>query len=419
MLNCKLWTKSESARHIIILYGMTFLLILPLMCSNLQFSIYNFTSMDSKAGRDQMLKENHMRLLEVQKIKHFIEKTGLLEGIRNLSSPDLAITIITTARNQGVDNYKPFYLTQVVWKMLWLIYKGQMNNVFDLSISFSVCNVEGYPEVHKEAIDLTSYLHVNNKYQDKRDKSFQTWNIFEKEKQDYVYCLNSSLARNPKFILVVEDDSYPEDDLFMVLRTLVSSSSTPVHHKHYGLSSKHGKQAKIGDSTYVKLFHPERLIGYISLEPDRLSELFGVSAVFGTALLLLYRYTVNKRIATQSLYHRNVIWLLFVMYVALFVMAVGRPHLLKFRRLFPPHFYSFMSAPECCTPAMLFPHDGAQEVVEHLSSQSCYPKNAKDTVLDNYIKAKNRIAFIVQPNLFKHIGFFSSLRQKFLNPYVV
>ncbi|KXJ13702.1 transmembrane protein 246 [Exaiptasia diaphana] len=418
MVRCKLWIAGKSARHIIMLYGLTFLLILPLICSNLQFSIYNFTSMDSKAGRDQMLKENQMRILEIQKKKHFIENTDILERMRNWTSPDLAITIITTARNQGADNYNPLYLTQVVWKMLWLIYEGQRNNIVDLKVSFSVCNVDGYPEVHKEAMDLTYFLYVNNKYQDKHDKSFKTWNIFEKEKQDYVYCLNSSLEQNPKFILVVEDDSYPEDDLFIVLKTLISSG-TPVHKKHYGLSSKHGKQFKIGDSIYVKLFHPERLIGYISLEPDRLSELFGISSLFGTVLLVVYRYTINKRIASESLYHRNVLWLSLFIYVALVVMAVGRPHLLKFRRLLSPHLYSFMSAPECCTPAMLFPHHGAQEVVEHLSSQSCYPSNGKDTVLDKYIKAKNKKAFIVQPNLFKHIGFFSSLRQKFLNPYVV
>lgn len=403
--------------HVILLYSTTFLIILPYMCSNLQFSIYNFTKMDSKPGRDKMMKENHLRLVHVEQKKKLIQNTDLLNKMWKIKDPDLAITIITTARKPaGEEVYKPFYLTQVVWKMLWLIYEAQRTNTFDLKVSFSVCNVDADPSIHKEAIDLVSSLHVINKYDNLYDKSYRQWNIFEKEKQDYVYCLNSSLVDNPKFVLLVEDDSYPNNDLFLVLNTILSKNAS-LHTSHYDPSSKHDKQSKVKDATYIKLFHPERVIGYISVEPDRLTELFGISAVFGTILLLLYEFAWNYKLKTLN--HRKMLWLSFMVYVALLAMAIGRPHLLNLRRLFAPHFYSFMSAPECCTPAMLFPNKGARDVVEHLSSTPCYINNAKDTVLHRYIKTQHHKAFVVQPNLFKHIGFLSSLRQKFLNPYVV
>ena len=108
-----------------------------------------------------------------------------------------------------------------------------------------------------------------------------------------------------------------------------------------------------------------------------------------------------------------------MVYIALIVLTIGRPHIIRLRQLFAPHFYSFMSAPECCTPAMLFPQDGAQDIVDFLSKETCYARHGKDTVLDSFIKNQHRKAYFVQPNLFKHIGFFSSLREKFLNPYVV
>jgi hypothetical protein len=146
-----------------------------------------------------------------------------------------------------------------------------------------------------------------------------------------------------------------------------------------------------------------------------LTELFGLSALFGTILLTLYSYTIPKLTRSQT----NTMWLCLAVYVTLVVLAIGRPHLVGFRRLFSPYLYSYMAAPECCTPAMLFPRHGAQQVVAHLNTHPCYANNAKDSVLDRFIRNEHKHAYIVQPNLFKHIGFFSSLRNKFLNPYVV
>lgn len=401
----------------LLLYIVTFLVVLPIICRNLQFSVYNFTKMDSKYGRDRMVKENQVRFTQIEQKRKYVQKTDLFEKMWKLQKPDLIITVITTLRRPlDGENYKPNYLTQVVWKMLWLIYRAQKTKTFDLKVRLSVCNVDSSPELHEEAMDFVSSLRVINKYINQQDKSYRRWNVFEKEKQDYMYCLNSSLVDNPKFVLLVEDDSLPEDDLFSVLNTVVSKDS-PFHTSHYEPSSKFDKQYKAQDAIFIKLYHPDRLLGYISLEPDRLTELFGISSVFGTILFVFYSIAINRRF--ELLRNHRMLWIILMLYVALVVMAIGRPHLLNLRRLYSPYFYSFMSAPECCTPAMLFPNKGAHKVVQLLNREVCYAHKAKDTLLYQYIQQEDHRAFLVQPNLFKHIGYLSSLRQKFLDPYVV
>lgn len=392
----------------------TFFVVLPLLCHKMQFSLYNLYDMNSKAGKDQLISENNIRIMIARQQKQVLKEIYSTSLESTLNKPvHLAITVITTIRNRNnLESYQPLYLTQVIWKFLWLINQAKISG-FQPNILLSVCNVDVNPERHQEATDLVSIIPVINRYGNDA-RSIPNVNIFEKEKQDYVFCLNSSLSRKPNFVLLVEDDAYPRDDLFVVLEHFFRQR---LYLKMTDLSfnQHHQYTHSVSNITYIKLYHPERLLNYFNLEPDRLTELFGVSALFGTILMLLYSYT------TAKVYHYriNVMWLCFVVYIALVVIAIGRPHLLELRRLFSPYLYSYMSAPECCTPAMLFPRRGAQHVIDHLNSHPCYPRNAKDTVLDRFIKTEHRYAYIIQPNLFKHIGLFSSLREIFLNPHVV
>lgn len=399
-----------------LLYLGTFGVILPLLCHRMQFSLYNLYDMNSKEGRDQLISENNIRIIIARQHKKVLKEIYSIPQDRTLNKPvDLAITVITTVRNpNNLENYQPLYLTQVIWKFLWLMNQAKMSG-FQPNVLLSVCNVDVRPNRHQEATDLVPIIPVINRYGNDA-KSFPNVNIFEKEKQDYVFCLNSSLSRNPKFVLLIEDDAYPSDDMFLVLEHLFRQRLY-LNMTDLSFRQHHQYEHHVNNITYVKLYHPERLLSYFSLEPDRLTELFGVSTLFGTILVILYDHVIAKVPHSRS--RINVIWGCFVVYISLVVIAIGRPHLLELRRLLSPFLYSYMSAPECCTPAMLFPRRGAQQVIDHLNSHPCYPHNAKDTVLDQFIKTEHRHAYIVQPNLFKHIGLFSSLREKFLNPYVV
>ena len=82
----------------------------------------------------------------------------------------------------------------------------------------------------------------NNNHADNDNNNYRV-NIFEKEKIDYIFCLNATLditknynnLNNNKsetssssvsdFVLLVEDDAYPHQDIFAVLHSVIISVS--------------------------------------------------------------------------------------------------------------------------------------------------------------------------------------------------
>lgn len=123
-----------------------------------------------------------------------------------------------------------------------------------------VCNVEPWPDFYREVKTLPKWISVFERLP-KWISVFERLYIgkysdiiFEKEKQDYVFCLEKSLALNVSHVLLVEDDAIPLQDLFPVIDLLVFSNSS-------SFDSQSSKEA-----TYYKLYHLERLLGFISLE---------------------------------------------------------------------------------------------------------------------------------------------------------
>ena len=84
--------------------------------------------------------------------------------------------------------------------------------------------------------------------------------------------------------------------------------------------------------------------------------------------------------------------------------------MLPWRRL-SPRFYSVVPAPNCCTVAIVFPRRQIPGVVAALRVVNCRRGFAKDAALDE-IKGRHETgAYLVEPNLVKHIGFYSTLRK--------
>ena len=95
-------------------------------------------------------------------------------------------------------------------------------------------------------------------------------NTFEREKQDYVYCLRKGWElRRPKHVVVLEDDALPKPDFFSVIQDLLSRSFTR-------------------NTLYVKLYHPERLQRYWNPEPFHIMEWVGLGLVGASAILLMF-----------------------------------------------------------------------------------------------------------------------------------
>ena len=83
------------------------------------------------------------------------------------------------------------------------------------------------------------------------------------------------------------------------------------------------------------------------------------------------------------------------------------------------HLYQVTPAPSCCTPAMLFPRSGGKLVMDFLKTVECQKGFGKDAALDKLVREKKYSTKMIQPNLFEHIGHFSSLRSGFISPFLI
>ncbi|CAH1784916.1 unnamed protein product [Owenia fusiformis] len=434
--------KSTFVRIWFFIYLLTFGLVLPVILRDFRFSIYYRNNDSEKYGQMILRKTNEERK---EKANEFIQrynktfhnniekhKLEVTHGIDTKDGKmlDFVVTIVTVSRNKHTfDSYEPKYLSQTVWKFLEM---PNPNSSSMKNFRLCICNVDDDPEKYKEAQLLRSIVTTFQRF-NKSEPNKE--HILEKEKQDYVYCLNSSLQLNPKYVLLVEDDALPKEDLFPVLEhviahrdlahyeTLTHASTDDIASNVLNLGTK-SEMSTENNSTdaapyahdkvlYYKLYHPERLLGFISFEPERLPELLGISVLLGYLVFMILfpcsRYLQHNR--TKSL-------VLISLYWCLVVLAIGRPHLVTLRSI-SKYLYSVVPAPSCCTPAMLYPSGSAREIIEYLSKVKCKKDYAKDMALEDFRKATFHRSLMVQPNLFSHIGLYSSLRDAILPPHLI
>ena len=387
---------------------MTFAVVLPIICQNMRFSLF-FREGDQNVERQRQQKLNDRRLMEAYRFFH--DYQSLSTAINNQKSNsskhsiDVVISIITVSRNQHkFNNYEPKFLSQIVWKFLSLLRKWDDPH---LKFHLFVCNVDDHPKQYLEAIKLSKYVPVINKFENNSATTFE--NIIEKEKQDYVFCLAESLRLRPRHVLLVEDDALPHDNILNIIRYTLQNQIDQMY--------THGTHQHITrELAYVKFYHPDRLLSFISFEVERIPELLGISTIFGTLLSLIYAKLFHLNLCTVK--EATALFVLFSLYSLCVAIVIGRQHLMSFRYL-SMYLSSFVPAPFCCTPAMLFPAVNAQKVVDFLSSVTCKNGYAKDYALVEFYKKAHLRPYLVQPNYFTHIGFVSSLRNGLLNPFIV
>ena len=207
----------------------------------------------------------------------------------------------------------------------------------------------------------------------------------------------------------MEGDAFPHPQLFDILYYLLEIR------KNAMASRKHAS-----DVLFYKLYHPERLQAFWSLEPERIPELISFGLLFGTCTTLAINYLLSNRtkgsFRSRTLY---VIWLsCMIVYFILAAIVISRQHLTELRYL-SKSLFTVGPTPSCCLPGMLFVADKAQHWLQYMKNHTCSLHYAKDTMLDNYRREFNIRGLIVQPNLFVHLGFFSSLSEKMLNPSLI
>lgn len=292
----------------------------------------------------------------------------------------LVITIVTTRRRPEYH-----YLLQVA--------RGFLDRVNECgpqcsSIQILICNVDPFPDSHTDACLISHLLPTVARHQ--TEHVAEAPNRFEKEKQDYAFCLSQSLeAYNPEYVLLVEDDAVPLKDLFSTFFHLVQVRFP---------------REPLGGGLYAKLFHPERLQGYINPEPMRIMEWIGLGGLAGLALTSVYTLVMRRQHFSWGLF------VAFTIYAMLVAELAGRHYLLELRRM-SPALYNVVPATECCTPAMLFSDASARRTLAYLNEITCEPGYAKDIALYMELRKRGEWAWALEPNLVKHVGLFSTLRE--------
>ncbi|NXI27750.1 TM246 protein, partial [Sterrhoptilus dennistouni] len=359
---CGKWCRwSSPFIHLLTLTVVTFGVLAPLICHQLLHSYFYLRHWHLNPMSQEFLEQNQQ---EGQDALHYFEKMQMPNTSKVSSSdafqPLLLITIITVQRRNDFH-----YVLQVASHFHRLLQKC---GVRCQSHRVLLCNVESDPSSHQDVRLLSGLFPMVSRGRTGENPDLSL-NQFEKEKQDYVFCLEQSLlVYNPEYILLVEDDAVPEEEIFSVLQHLFSARFS----KPY-----------LRDALYFKLYHPERLQRYFNPEPMRILEWLGLGIWRLVAFFARYSMALSE--------------------------LVGRHYGLELRRLHPA-LYNVVPASECCTPAMLFPAASARRASGYLRGLRCRQGFAKDTALYSLLRGKGENAFVVEPNLVRHVGMYSSLR---------
>ena len=349
---------------------------------------------------DYHMRQNELRVASASKFWTSHRHNISLNFAKKQMGVDIDIMIVTTSRHSLLTKGEnPKFFTQILWQFFHILNDPE-TKALPWKISLSICNVDS--KHHEEAENFSSLVQYFHRYSEEPNAVSQL-NIKEKEKQDYAFCLEESLKSKPKYTLLVEDDAFPHPQLLQILYHLLEIRRSVVASRNH-----------TSDVLFYKLYHPERLLGFWSIQPERIPELISFGSLCGTCSALLVNYLLPKRTKARS-HTFYFIWFLMVVYFALAATAVSRQHLNELRYI-SKDLFSVGPTPSCCTPGMLFVADKAPHWLNYMKNHTCRLNYGKDIMLDDYRRKSNIRGLIVQPNLFVHIGFLSSLSKKLLDP---
>jgi len=364
-----------------LLYAVLASIVVPYVGQDLPYSVFY----DSSPQRDhqRLLLENDVRLERARSVLRHLGCNGDCWKEINEGSvePEFCFVVISVSRPEST-----YFLTQVVAHLVPQIPR-------DKSV-FSVYNAEG--KTHHEAGNLSSLVPVLTRAK----KTGSLPSRFVKEKDDYVDALEWCRDKNASFSVVLEDDALPSNNFVERLRFI--------------LDYRMAKNSK--NWIYLKLYYPEKWQGW-SNEKEILAELLLVTIVGGIFLLVaVYLIEVVLSVTSPTgCYEHTLRYLLSAGFVLYSLMCVGRPHWMAIRHL-SPHFTSVVVAPDCCTPAVLFPRTHLGDLIRRLKAKSCSDSYHLDTALDDIAIEKGLLSYLAIPNLVAHIGFVSSLGKGWKNP---
>lgn len=368
----------------VILFGILF----PLFLTNRPFSVYY--NLDKNEALEKIRQRNLQRIIDAEtQFEHYKEHAYNF-NFQRLQSGNLylLITIITTSRI--VANERLEYLIQSVISTHQDLVENE-----NIHAALLICNVDKNPLNHKEATSLSQYFPTIVK------KESNVWkDIYEKEKDDYMYCLEQSQLFKPQYILMVEDDAVPYRSMLPYLQYILDNKLTTKMQRGERVNRTEPWLA-------LKLYYPETWMGF-GFETLPLLELTGLCCVFAS-LFAFIAWAISSFLHMHC--NMSIIYLIMIMGIicGLFIAyGVGRQNLFELCRLHPMFFHIY-PAPGCCTPATLYPIQHLNSLINYLNYIQCKSKFGLDLAIDEYAHISKLKIYQVVPNLFHHIGFYSTL----------
>lgn len=305
-------------------------------------------------------------------------------------TPDLVITLVTVHRNSVRQQYIHYTLQTLLL--------GLGDEIHSANVKIVVCNanqasgLDGYLKEIRKHLLVLKVRPYTIKVRDAKDTSWR----FEKERHDYVSCLNKTLTHLPnvKHFLILEDDApirLSGAPFLSTLRYFIDQAG----------------QRGIRRFAFMKLYHPPRLLGYLQPEWDRHLECVAIVIILITVLRLsLWLSGANNRQWVRSM--KDSSWQYIIVCLVILLYVLDRYWLLELRSL-SKYFHLMVPAPFCCTPGIVFQRQSAIEAVDFIGGVRSDNQYGKDAALYDYYRKSGLPAWYIQPNLVEHIGLKSTL----------
>ena len=348
---------------------------MPFLAQDLLYSVYRSTKWTHVTMQERVLDGHRQALLEAEvylrtlewRSKPLVPDDGLV---------DIIMVVVTTRRVVGSRTLG--YLTRTIAALSRLT----RNSGWPATKQLFICDVNAGPAAHIEADRLRQYFHVHVRFPN-GSASAAILDPFEKEKQDYAFCLQEALRFTMKYVLIVEDDAVAQENLFHVLSRILHTATYSWSH--------------------LKLYYPERWQGFSTdirtlLE---LTSLFGIAYVIWTAVLY-----IGWRKQQKKFRHSVTGGVL----VVLLALSIGRQHLIELKQV-SPHLYSLSPDPACCSPAIFYNAEFARQLVPYLVNEAqCSNTYPLDMALTSFVNWLQWPGYCIEPNLFRHIGLISTMK---------
>ncbi|XP_052767884.1 post-GPI attachment to proteins factor 4-like [Mya arenaria] len=275
----------------------------------------------------------------------------------------------------------------------------------DREYGLLICNADSQPGKHQEALELRDFaLYVDKEHtsnftgQPPRVPRAINSGLKDtariQEINDYVFCLNASMALKYKHVLVLEDDVLPINNLlqtldFIILRRLRNTADDSAY---YGMTKPF---------LYLKLYYPQRWQGF-AYEIGIMLEFLSIGVVVGGIVVCLDTLCGSRN---RRKGHTLFIFVVFTAFALCLAKCLGRVNINDVRRL-SPQLYRFGRSAACCTQAMLYPRGAIYPLMEHLLVNNSLNK---DLSIHRFSEISGYPGYQVEPNLFQHIGMHTSL----------